>query len=101
MKDRRVDLTVRSKEGIVYQGEIASMSSKNAKGKFDVLFLHANFITLIDDVLIIRETSGNKREIEARKGVIRVSKNQVNVYLGITLLEPEEARNQKVTQAGA
>lgn len=93
MKDRRVNLTVRSKDGIVYQGEIATMTSKNAKGVFDILFLHANFITLIDDILVVREASGEKREIEARKGVMRVTKNQINVYLGISLPASQEAGN--------
>ena len=45
--NEKFKLLVKSREGILYQGEVESMTSFNEKGEFDILSRHANFISLI------------------------------------------------------
>jgi len=85
-KTNLLDLTVQRREEIVYEGEIKALSSVNPKGKFDILAKHANFISLVDTVLVIHEVGGEKREIPIDNGILRVSKNKIDVYLGIRKL---------------
>ena len=62
------------------------VSSYNKKGKFDVLPQHANFISLIQKSLVIRDNRGQTREINVNNGLMRVKKDIVEVYIGIEAL---------------
>jgi F0F1-type ATP synthase epsilon subunit len=83
MKDKALFVTIRSRTGIIYEGNAISLTSYNDKGKFDILPEHANFISLIQKKLILREKDKTKQEIDIGNGVLRVMSNQVDVYLGI------------------
>jgi len=76
-------LLIRSREGIIYHGEIKSLTSVNEQGRFDILAGHANFISLIKEILIIRETTGEAKEIKITDGILRVDKKKVEIYLGL------------------
>lgn len=78
-----IELTVRNREAILYQGAVELISSVNAKGKFDILPLHANFISLVGEVLTIREKGGNVKEIPVDNGIVKARENKVEIYLGI------------------
>jgi len=80
------NLSVKSRSGVLYQGQVASITSFNKKGKFDVLPQHANFISLIQKSLIIRDDKGKLSEIEVSNGLMRVKKDNVEVYIGIETL---------------
>lgn len=88
MEKNLLSLTVRSRERLVYQGQIKSLSSVNKKGKFDILGKHANFITLVDDTLIIRETSGEEKQLRVESAILKVVKNTINIYAGVGQLKP-------------
>ena len=94
MKDKQLTLTVRAREQLLYSGPVNSITSFNDKGKFDVLELHANFISIIKNILIIREINGNTREIKLEGGIMRVVKDKVDVYLGVKQ-SPEKERKLK------
>ncbi|MHA2426602.1 MAG: hypothetical protein ACXADB_00980 [Candidatus Hermodarchaeia archaeon] len=81
--EKKFRLKVRSREGVVYEGDVTSISSFNEKGKFDVLAQHTNFITLIQKKLIIRDIKGTQKEIEVGNALLRVKDNTVEVYLGV------------------
>jgi F-type H+-transporting ATPase subunit epsilon len=84
-------LKVSSREGVVYEGEVSSITSYNEKGKFDVLAEHANFISLITNGLEIIEA--NKKEVKnisLDNALIRVKDNNVEVYLGVEGMTPYE-----------
>jgi len=70
----------------MYQGQVASITSFNKKGKFDVLPQHANFISLIQKSLLIRDDRGETREIKVNNGLMRVKEDNVEVYIGIETL---------------
>ena len=84
MQDRKFQLKIVSREGIVFEGEVSSITSYNDKGKFDVLAQHANFISLIKKGLSVRETqSSQAREMSFDDALIRVRENLVEIYLGL------------------
>jgi F0F1-type ATP synthase epsilon subunit len=83
MVDKPIHLKVVTRGELVYEGDVISMSSVNDKGKFDVLIRHANFITLIRDEIIIRDTGGEERVIKIGRGILKVFENEANAYLGV------------------
>ena len=83
MNDENFNVLVLSRGGILYKGAVKSITSINEQGRFDVLPHHANFISLIKDILIIRELSGNVKEIKIGDGILRVNEKSVEVYLGV------------------
>lgn len=66
-----------------FEGEAEAVSSKNKLGKFDVLVEHTNFITLIFEELTILVSAKKKITYQFEKGVLEVSENKVNVFLGL------------------
>ena len=83
MKGKPIHLRVLTRGELLYEGEVNSLSSINESGKFDVLPKHANFISLIKNHLIIREQTGDERQIKVEQGILRVFQGRANVYLGI------------------
>ena len=84
MKDKfKLFLTVKTREKIVYQGQVKAASSFNTIGPFDILPEHENFISLINKALIIHELSGKKTEIQFDTALLRVVEDNLEVYLGV------------------
>lgn len=83
MEEKPLTLQVRNREGVVFQGQVKNLSSINDKGEFDVLSYHANFISLINEKLVLRLLDNTERVINLERGVMRVIGNNVDVYLGV------------------
>ncbi len=83
MKSKALELKVQTRQDVLYQGEIDSLTSVNKKGKFDVLRKHANFISLIKDFVLIRDLKGKEYRLNIGQGLMKVLGNQINIYLGI------------------
>ena len=79
-------VSVRSRQGLVFSGELASVTSFNAKGEFDVLPMHTNFVSMIAKKVILRKVGGKKEEINLNTGVMMVEKNEVKVFLGVGMM---------------
>ena len=79
----KLDVLVRDRGGILYEGKVDSLSSYNDSGPFDVLPLHANFISLIKKSVSLRLRGKVVEELPIETGVIAVRENEVEVYLGI------------------
>jgi len=81
-----LELLVRSREGVIFADVVDSVTSRNSKGVFDILPGHANFITLLNDILIIRP-KGSKRDAQHRikvsNGILRNLNNRIEVYIGV------------------
>lgn len=80
--DQPLFLKVRTREDVLYDGEVDSLTSVNEAGRFDILKKHANFISLIKDYIVIRDLKGDKREIKIGRGIMKILDNKVSVYLG-------------------
>ena len=66
-----------------FRGEADAVSSQNKLGKFDILPEHTNFITLISDELTIHTADKKKVAYQFERGVLEVSENKVNIFLGL------------------
>ncbi len=76
-------LKITSPQGLLYGGNIKSLSSFNDSGKFDILKDHTNFITTIKTQIDIVTDTDEVKTFKVDKGVIRAVGNIVDVYLGI------------------
>lgn len=79
----KLSVTVRDREGALFQGEAEAVSSFNETGPFDVLPLHANFISLIRNSITLIIPNSAPKEIALNSGVLKVRENKVEVYVGI------------------
>lgn len=66
-----------------FKGKAEAVSSQNKLGRFDILPEHTNFITLIFGNLIIHTSDKKKFTYRFERGVLEVSENKVNVFLGL------------------
>ena len=63
-----------------------SVSSKNLSGSFDILPLHANFITIVENQPIVVRLAGQKPiTFKFPLAIIYTTVNQVNIY---TYIQP-------------
>lgn len=83
MDPNYLSVTIRNRDGLLYQGECISLTSYNKLGKFDVLSTHANFISLIEKEVILRTKNEGERKIAVNNGVCKVKENIVTIFLGI------------------
>lgn len=79
----QMQVKVISREKVVYEGPAKWVSSKNEQGKFDVLPEHANFISLVNAEVSIGEVNGQTVRFQVDDGVLRVTENKVEVFLGV------------------
>jgi len=66
-----------------FRGVAEAVSSQNKLGKFDILPEHTNFITLIFSDLAIYTPDKKKTTYQFERGVLEISENKVNVFLGL------------------
>lgn len=71
---------------IVFEGDVAAISSTNDKGPFDILSLHENFITLIKDHVTLTHLDGAKQRIKLNTGVLRNVENSAQIFIGVETL---------------
>lgn len=83
MVKQALKVTVLSVTDVVFEGEVVAISSINSRGPFDVLPLHSQFISLIEKEVTLHHESGEKTVYELVRGVMRVLRNEVKVFLGI------------------
>ncbi|MDB4516913.1 hypothetical protein N9089_04860 [Crocinitomicaceae bacterium] len=77
-----VRISAASKE--VWEGDAYSVTSENSEGKFDILGLHSNFITLIrNKPIVVNKVEGEKEEFNFKQSVILVTGNFVKVFADV------------------
>lgn len=81
--DNLFHLKIVAKDGILFEGDVRSLTSFNDKGKFDILALHANFISIIYKSIQIVDSKGNVKEMAIEKALLRNRQNNLEIYLGI------------------
>jgi F0F1-type ATP synthase epsilon subunit len=67
---------------VLYDGEALSLSSRNEKGRFDVLPFHTNYISLRKDFVLINEIGNKQNQIVIKTGIMRVYENNIQIFLG-------------------
>jgi F0F1-type ATP synthase epsilon subunit len=81
--NNQLNLSIRNREEVIFQGKVTSFSSHNEKGKFDVLPKHANFISLLNRYVVYKTVDGQENSMPITNGIIKVTNNEVRVYLGV------------------
>lgn len=65
----------------LFEGTAFSVSSKNSKGKFDILPGHANFITIVQtEPVEIRRENNQKTEFKFSEAIIYAMNNEVRIF---------------------
>jgi F0F1-type ATP synthase epsilon subunit len=82
-KKEKLHLRIYTRQGVLFDSEINSLSSRNVEGKFDVLREHAQFISIIKEKITIRLINGTVQEVPLDNAVMRVKGEEVQVFLGI------------------
>jgi len=80
---KTLQVIVRNRDGIMYSGPAASVTSKNSRGDFDVLPEHENFISLVDRSIVVKTPEGTEQEFPVTNGALKVVNDTVQVFLGI------------------
>jgi F0F1-type ATP synthase epsilon subunit len=79
-----INLTIRGRDGaIINKEDVFAVTSVNQKGLFDILPEHENFISIIKDKIIVHKKRKDKQEIKIGTGVLKVTDNIVNIFLGM------------------
>lgn len=83
-------IRIMNRDHVLYEGEAESITSVNDAGEFDVLAEHANFIALIRDKLIIRESAGPTQEFSLKYGIMQIHDDDIKIFLSTTSAFQEE-----------
>lgn len=82
--NQRLKVEVRSRQGLVFDGDLYAVSSHNTAGEFDVLPSHANFVSMINKKVVLRKANGQTDELAIDNGVMLVEDNKVKIFIGIS-----------------
>jgi F0F1-type ATP synthase epsilon subunit len=83
MNDYQFKLIILSREGILFEDTVDSITAYNTSGKFDILAQHANFISLITNEILVKKIDGSEMKYTISNALIKVLQNNVKIYLGI------------------
>jgi F-type H+-transporting ATPase subunit epsilon len=88
-------VNIRAPEKNVFEGVVESLTATNTDGSFDILPYHENFISLIKGNMIVREQNKPVKTIDVGNAIMKVSKNKVNVYIGMEEILPTKTQEIK------
>jgi len=90
-----IRLKVIDREEEIFDEDVAAISSTNAKGPFDILPQHANFITLIRDYIRVHRHDADPQLIKVDNGVLRYRNGTAEVYIGVLSPEADESESEE------
>lgn len=76
-------ITVKDRSGELFQGKALTVSSLNHVGPFDVMARHSNMVTTIQEKIVLQTSPEQFQTIELNSGLLRVTNNQVEVFVGL------------------
>ena len=79
-ENNSITVSINSSDKLIWEGKAISLSSINSSGPFDILPLHANFITIVENNPIKINTGLNIEEYTFPNAIIYASKNRVLIY---------------------
>lgn len=88
LKGEHLKVTVRNRERIFFDDAAKAVTSYNSSGKFDILAEHVNFISIIKTSVTIYKIDDTLQEFKISTGVMKVSENTVDIFLGILTQSP-------------
>ena len=86
MAIQTIKVRIVSPKETIFQGEVLSISSTNSRGRFDILPLHANFITLIENKPITVQTTDKKNiSYTFPVAIVYARTHSVDIYTDIQI----------------
>lgn len=80
-----ISLKIHSRAGVLFSGLVSSLSAINQRGKFDIMPMHSNFISLISGAITYRDAvSGQVHNVPIDQAILKATGNTVDIYLGLT-----------------
>ena len=79
----KITVRINSPEKVLWEGEADSITSENNEGTFDILPMHANFITFIEKKPIVVRMGRETKEYTFDNSVIYTHDNKVFIYTHI------------------
>ncbi len=80
---QQLKVSIRNRRKVLYEGQVRALSSVNSVGDFDVLPQHANFVSLIQDKVVVNKGSAQEKSFEIESGLINVDEDGCTVYVGV------------------
>ena len=80
-KDIKLFLNMQSQDRVFHKGGVETVTGLNDKGEFDILLQHANFISLVRNYIIIDKGLKTEKKFAIAKGILRTTKNRVDIFL--------------------
>jgi F0F1-type ATP synthase epsilon subunit len=90
MDNSLLSVSIIAKDKIVFHEDVKAITSYNEAGVFDILPEHTNFITVIKDKIVIHKKDNTDKEISLNNGVLKVFKNKIDVFIGLSLSQVAE-----------
>jgi len=99
-EDPTMKLQILSPDTTLFDGQVKEISCHNEKGQFDVLFGHANFMSMIDKKITVIQADGVKKEYPVEQALIEVHNNEIYIFVNIMMTQElagklKEAVNEK------
>ena len=79
-QNNSITIAINSSDKLIWEGKAVSLSSINSSGPFDILPMHANFITIVENSPIKINTGLNIEEYTFPNAIIYATKNRVLIY---------------------
>ncbi len=83
IKRDTLEVVIMSPQKTVWKGEAVSITSENERGPFDILPMHANFITLLEKRTLHVNLGTEKKDFTFDHAVMYCHKNSVLVFSDI------------------
>jgi F0F1-type ATP synthase epsilon subunit len=83
MADKKLTISVKGTDAVLWEGEGDSVSSKNSEGPFDILPMHTNFISVVENAPIVVRMGRDKKEFSFPFSVIYAHSNTVFIYTNL------------------
>ncbi len=79
------ELTVKaySMKEVMFEGKAFSLSAANKIGPLDVLPGHANMLAILTDCTVVIETEQGEKTFQIDNGILKVSSNQVSLFINL------------------
>lgn len=94
----QLKITIQDTQNIIFEGSAERITSFNEMGRFDVYPMHANFISILGKELALYQKKQIIKELKFEQAVMKVKKDNVDIFVGIELLTLADDKPSKESQ---
>jgi F-type H+-transporting ATPase subunit epsilon len=76
----KLSVVIKTREGILFEGEAEAVSARNTTGEFDILPEHSQFVTSITGAVKIHLDGGKLKVIELAQAILHVKDDKVEIF---------------------